>query len=122
MAVVTAVFIEDNLIIRQFLIPALEELTPVKIIAVADTPAQGVALIEQYRENWQVLILDLFLKNGSGLSVLKACRKRGPHQRVFVLTNMATTHMRRTCLALGADRVFDKSTEMDEFIAHCKAI
>jgi len=36
-------------------------------------------------------------------------------QRV-VLTNYATLDMRSRCRALGADAVFDKSTEVDELI------
>jgi hypothetical protein len=36
-----------------------------------------------------------------------------------VLTNYATHDMRQTCRSLGADRVFDKSSEVDELIAYC---
>ena len=38
-----------------------------------------------------------------------------PPKRV-VLTNYATLDMRSRCRALGADAVFDKSTEVDELI------
>jgi hypothetical protein len=36
-----------------------------------------------------------------------------------VLSNYATPDIRRRCAALGADRVFDKSGELDELIAYC---
>jgi DNA-binding NarL/FixJ family response regulator len=63
-----------------------------------------------------VAIVDIFLKSGSGLGVLKhvAAYERPP-QRV-VLTNYATPDMRSRCHALGADAVFDKSTEIEELM------
>ena len=36
-----------------------------------------------------------------------------------MLTNCATAEMRKKCLALGADCVFDKSNELDELIQYC---
>ena len=32
---------------------------------------------------------------------------------------MTGTWMRRACLALGAERVFDKSTEIDALVQYC---
>jgi CheY-like chemotaxis protein len=37
--------------------------------------------------------------------------------RVVVLSNYATAEMRRRCTDLGADEVFDKSSEIDELLA-----
>jgi len=36
-----------------------------------------------------------------------------------VLTNFATDEIRRQCLALGASRVFDKSSEIDALVDYC---
>ncbi len=38
---------------------------------------------------------------------------------MIVLTYFATADMRQRCEQLGADRVFDKSSELDELIAYC---
>jgi len=38
-------------------------------------------------------------------------------RKVYVLTNYATADLREACVRLGADAVFDKSTELDEFFA-----
>ena len=40
-------------------------------------------------------------------------------RRSVVLSNYATPDMRRKCLELGADRVFDKSNEIDALIGYC---
>jgi two-component system, OmpR family, response regulator len=51
--------------------------------------------------------------------VLNACSKRLPNPRTVVLTNYATHDIRKRCLQLGADAVFDKSTEIEAFLQHC---
>jgi DNA-binding NarL/FixJ family response regulator len=66
--------------------------------------------------------VDLFLKQGSGLGVLEACRGRDCGQRVVVLSNYATPDMRRRCEQLGADAVFDKSNEIDALVEYCIAL
>ena len=38
---------------------------------------------------------------------------------MVVLSNYATPDMRRKCLELGADQVFDKSNEIDALIQYC---
>jgi len=74
-------------------------------------------LVEDARAGtWDVAVVDLFLKEGSGLGVLRGCEQRAPHQLVVILSNYATREMRAQCLALGADAVFDKSTELDNFL------
>lgn len=70
---------------------------------------------------WQLAVVDMFLREGSGLGVLTGGRQREPHQKVVVLSNFATTDIRQRSMALGADAVFDKSNELDEFFAYCIA-
>jgi len=38
---------------------------------------------------------------------------------LVVLSNYATADIRRKCLELGADRVFDKSNEIDALVEYC---
>ena len=64
-------------------------------------------------------IVDSFLKQGSGIQVLATLRQRNESQKVVVLSNYATDEIRYRCLASGADAVFDKSTELDQFLAYC---
>ena len=61
----------------------------------------------------------VFLKQGSGLGVLKACRERNPEQKVVVLTNYATPDIRVRCHQLGVDAVFDKSNDIEALIDFC---
>ena len=116
---VRAYFVEDNPTIRENLIATLEELVGVAPIGYAETEQQGSEWLTNHSANWDLAIVDLFLKQGSGLGVLKACRERNPEQKVVVLTNYATPDIRARCLALGADAVFDKSNELDAFFDYC---
>jgi DNA-binding NarL/FixJ family response regulator len=113
------VLVEDSGKIREVLIPSMEELGNMQVVAIAETVDEALAAFALHAGTWQVAVVDLFLREGSGLDVLRACETRGPGQRVVVLTNYATAEIRRRCLALGANAVFDKSTELDAFFDLC---
>ena len=70
----------------------------------------------------QLGIIDIFLKRGSGLGVLQAMRDSGRNLKLVVLSNFATPDVRRKCLELGADKVFDKSNELDSLIRYCERL
>jgi DNA-binding NarL/FixJ family response regulator len=111
--------VEDNATIRENLIGTLEELTAVKAVGVAETESEGKNWLIHNSSEWDLAIVDLFLRQGSGLGVIEACRNRDPSQKVVVLSNYATSDMRRRCEQLGADAVFDKSNEIEALVEYC---
>jgi DNA-binding NarL/FixJ family response regulator len=111
--------IEDNATIRENLIGTLEELASVKALGWAETENDAKGWLGRHGNEWDLAIVDLFLKQGSGLGVLEACQGRPRGQRVVVLSNYATADMRKRCTQLGADAVFDKSNEIDALIEYC---
>lgn len=112
--------VEDNATIRENLIGTLEELACIQALGWAESELEAKAwLSQQPAPQWDLAIVDLFLKQGSGLGVLEACRTRLPGQRVVVLSNYATADMRKRCIQLGADAVFDKSNEIDALVDYC---
>ncbi|MDO5623315.1 MAG: response regulator [Pseudomonadota bacterium] len=111
--------VEDNPTIRENLIATLQELGRIAPVGFAETEEQGSAWLSQSGAQWDLAIVDLFLKQGSGLGVLQACRARKPEQKVVVLTNYATPDIRTRCEQLGVDAVFDKSNEIDALIDFC---
>ena len=66
-----------------------------------------------------LVIIDIFLRKGSGLGVLQGLAGSSRDCKRVVLSNFATPDMRRKCLDLGADKVFDKSNEIDGLINYC---
>ena len=111
--------VEDNALIRRNLAETMTELLNVKVLGFAETEVDALSWLNEHRRDWQLLIVDLFLLRGTGLGVLKRCQNRSVHQRVVVLSNYSTDEMRSRCIACGADAVFDKSTELDQFLAYC---
>lgn len=111
--------VEDNPTIRENLIGTLEELARIDAVGTADTENEGKAWLAKNSENWDLAIVDLFLKQGSGLGVLAACRDRPSRQKVVVLSNYATADIRQRCTQLGVDAVFDKSNEIDALVDYC---
>jgi DNA-binding NarL/FixJ family response regulator len=110
--------VEDSPLIRDSLIATLQELAPVQVVGSSDAEDDAMRWLRSHAVD--LVIVDLFLKGGSGLGVLKAAAPGGA--RHVVLSNYATAAMRARCLALGADRVFDKSTEIDGLIAYCERL
>ena len=113
--------VEDNATIRENLVGALEELASIESLGWAETEADAKAWLQQHAQSWDLAIVDLFLKQGSGLGVIEACRSRDASRRVVVLSNYATADMRQRCLELGADAIFDKSNEIDALVEYCIA-
>ncbi|MGJ7544513.1 response regulator [Variovorax sp. LT1R16] len=113
--------VEDNLTIRENLVGTLEELTRLEAIGHAETEAEARAWLATHKDAWDLIIIDLFLKQGSGLGVLQACAVRRPQQQVVVLSNYATQDIRKRCVQLGADAVFDKSNEIEALLDFCIA-
>lgn len=111
--------VEDNATIRDNLMATLEELAGIDAVGTAETENEGKAWLLANSEQWDLAIVDLFLKQGSGLGVLEACRNRQAHQKVIVLSNYATADIRKRCAQLGVDAVFDKSNEIDALIDYC---
>lgn len=111
--------VEDNPTIRENLIATLEELADVDAVGTSETENEGKLWLTEHWEEWNLAIVDLFLKQGSGLGVLAACRDRNPSQKVVVLSNYATADIRQRCAQLGVDAVFDKSNEIDALVDYC---
>ncbi len=113
--------VEDNQTILENLIETLEEVALVKVVGHAATEAEATRWLSVHDGDWHLAVVDMFLQEGTGLGVLARCRQREPYQKVVVLTNYATSEVRDRSMAMGADAVFDKSNELDEFFAYCIA-
>lgn len=112
--------VEDSPVIRENLIAALEEMLPLEVVGAADNEGTAVAWLRDDANACDLVTVDIFLKGGSGLGVLKALADTSGRRKVVVLSNYATPDMRRRCLELGADKVFDKSGDIDQLLAYCE--
>ena len=111
--------VEDSSIIRENLIDALQENAPIEVVGTAEDERSALGWLRDRSHACDLAIVDIFLKSGSGLGVLKTASLSERPIKLVVLSNYATPDMRRKCLELGADRVFDKSNEIDALILYC---
>jgi DNA-binding NarL/FixJ family response regulator len=121
--------VEDSAVICQSLIATLEELAPVVVVGTAGEELEAVTWLAEPGHQVDLVIVDIFLKSGSGLGVLRAAQvadNEMPHpltqRKLVVLSNYATQGMRSKCLELGADRVFDKSNDIDALLLYCQQL
>src|SRR5262249_37278093 len=111
--------VEDSAVIRESLVAALEEMVPMKVVGEAEDGPAALRWLDDARNACDLVIIDIFLRLGSGMEVLRALSERKHAANRVVLTNYATPDIRSRCEALGASRVFDKSSEIDELVEYC---
>lgn len=116
---ISVFLVEDNPKIRDNLIPALADLGAANVMATADSEDEAIAWLQKHKGQWDIAVVDFFLKQGTGIGVVRWCNGREPEQRVVVLTNYPTQATRTAFKDAGADRVFDKSTELEDFFEYC---
>ncbi len=111
--------VEDSPVIRDNLVATLEELVPLRVVGVAADESTALQWLQSPEHRAELVIVDIFLKAGSGLGLLRSARGLPRQGKFVVFSNYATPDLRRKCLELGADRVFDKSGEIDDLIRYC---
>lgn len=114
--------IEDELVLRNLLVDALRGIPGVEVVFYADNEVSATNWLSSHDSAWDLAVVDLHLRQGSGVGALNWCTTRRDVQRVVVLSGQLSQEVRRKCLALRADAVFDKATEMDDFLAYCRAL
>lgn len=89
------------------------------VVHEAATADEATAWLAGHADGWDLALVDAFLASGNGYTVLKHCRHRHAHQRVVMLSNYARAEARQQALHLGADRFFDKDSELDACLDYC---
>lgn len=106
--------VDDALVVRNLVIECLEEIAGLEVA--------GFAGSEQTALSWlngnpcDVLILDLELRQGTGLGLLKALASSESLSRLvkIVYSNHTDENSRRVASELGASYFFDKMQDTDE--------
>jgi DNA-binding NarL/FixJ family response regulator len=103
--------VEDSQSVRDRLNDFLSEPGKVEMIGFADTEADAVRQLRA--QPFDVAIVDLNLKEGSGIGVIESIRAlhATAPPTIIVLTNYAFPEFETACRERGADYFFDKSTQ-----------
>ncbi|MCH8618627.1 response regulator [Undibacterium sp. TS12] len=113
--------IEDAQRIRSVLIEVLQQTENVEVIGFAESEADALKQLRSIE--WDIVIVDIGLREGSGLAVLAALKNdnRNYGSRL-VFTSDPSTALKARTIALGAEGFFDKSREMDRLVDHIQAM
>lgn len=105
--------IEDSAVLRGMLLEYLVALPFVETVDWADSENMAVRLAAN--GHYHVVIVDLQLRQGNGINVLREMQKARLSGIRIVCTNHAQVPLyRRQCTEAGADYFFDKSLELDQ--------
>jgi two-component system, OmpR family, response regulator len=114
--------VEDSALVLRELSSVLQETSAIRVVASSDSEGDALKTMRGAADAYDLIVIDVFLKQGSGLRVLRDAKLLQSQARLVVLTNYATLDVRKRCLSLGADRVFDKSRQLEDFIDYCSAL
>ena len=115
------VLIEDSWRLREELSNVLGKLGGVNVVGEAEDEHSALDLLQTQQPD--LAIVDLQLRAGSGLGVLQAISQspeRFGHLRAVVFSSHGHLLIRERCIALGAERYFDKATETEDLLAYVR--
>lgn len=106
--------VEDSPVIRESVVELIEANGRARVAYATDSE---LAAVGELKENpYDVVIVDLRLREGSGFGVLRALQQYQPHTLTIVLTNYTSAAIRKRCAELGVKWFFDKSSEFEGIV------
>ena len=112
--------VEDSPLLRSRLESMLSQYAAFKVTGLASAEAEAVQKLETVP--YDAIVVDVELRPGSGIGVIRAARSRNPEQGdgnhvwIIVLTNYDLPTVRERCMAAGADHFLDKMREIDQLM------
>lgn len=109
----TIYIVDDSSLVRERLIESFADIPNARVVGEAASLEEAFTGVSQARP--RVLIVDVQLRKGSGLLLLKqmrAARAFRP-EMVIIVTNHPTEAYRQAGVEVGADHFFDKASEFD---------
>ena len=103
--------VEDTPLLRTRLEALVGSIPGASVAGHAEGAQAAIRRIREERPD--AVVLDLHLKEGNGLDVLRALGGEAAQIAIFVLTNYPEERYRRLAAELGARGFFDKSTEFE---------
>jgi len=101
--------IDDSTDLRERLAEMLSQISGLDIVGQFGCVADARAALNHLDPD--LLILDLQMRDGSGIDVLRDLRRSHFETKVIIFTNHPEEQYRRRCAALGADYFLSKSTD-----------
>ena len=107
-------YVEDCVEVRTRVSREMAHIDGIELVGCAERAGEAIACIRGSRPD--VVVLDLQLREGTGIDVLRELRTDDQPPLMIVLTNQSDPTSRERSLRAGARHYFDKSTEFHEFL------
>lgn len=105
--------VDDHVIVREGIGRLLAALDPVEIVE-AETTHQAMALFRKLRPD--VVVLDINLRDGSGLELLRRMRQEDPRARVVIFSMYSDVVYATSARRAGALGYVSKSASSDQLL------
>jgi CheY-like chemotaxis protein len=113
--------VEDSPLLRGRLENMLSQHAAFKVTGLAAAEAEAIEKLDTVP--YDVIVVDVELRPGSGIGVIRQARSRNKdskdgenHVWIIVLTNYDLPTVRERCMQAGADHFLDKMREIDQLI------
>lgn len=105
--------VEDSEDVRDLIVESLSEIAGVRLVGYAETELEALRHLQQ--NSYDVLILDIQLKQGNGMSLLQSLARSNTRRQSevkVVFSNHVSPTYRREGVQCGVQHFFDKSSEL----------
>lgn len=105
--------VEDSEDVRDLIVESLTEISGIKLVGYAETEMEALRHLQQ--NSYDVLILDIQLKQGNGMSLLQSLARSNTRRQSevkVVFSNHVSPTYRRVGQQCGVQHFFDKSSEL----------
>jgi DNA-binding NarL/FixJ family response regulator len=112
--------VEDSPLLRGRLENMISQHAAFKVTGLAAAEAEAIEKLDSVA--YDVIVVDVELRPGSGIGVIRQARARNKeakdagHVWIIVLTNYDLPTVRERCMQAGADHFLDKMREIDQLI------
>jgi DNA-binding NarL/FixJ family response regulator len=111
--------VEDSWVFREALTETLDE-TPATVVGFAEDEASASAWLAA--NDCDLVVVDLWLRSGSGMGLLRWLHSAERPFRWVVLSSFVHDAARQAAVGYGADGIFDKANDLDELAAYCRTL
>ena len=102
---------EDSELVRERLVQSFQSIPNVVVVGTYEDPDAAIAGVQQHEPH--VVVLDIRLRDGSGMRVLQYTVRSFPATKIAVMSNFVEPQYRAACFKNGAHYFFDKSNEFE---------
>ena len=116
--------IDDNIELVKMVKEYFKNNKEIEVTLTANDGVEGLNLIENNQEDYDVILLDLIMPNKDGMSVLKDMKEKKLDKKIIVLTSFNTGEVIREASELGVSYFILKPfelTELEKRILECSS-